>query len=765
MEWRFTLSNSNYGDLVLSDEPIGWSEIALNIKRDMKWHGVFFEYAVALQFYGEGYSYLKTAYNAKGINEYIEIWVDVKCDGDADFERFFTGKLLLAKLVFDCTDNCLASCPIEQAGCLMGFKNRIDQDVDINSNKDFDGNALDVYSKLPFYLEMLPKSIILRGVANQLNTDYDALNEQYSITQVISAGIGTQTKTGAGYLTLPIHNITLNEIGLSEATANISDTPGGVPVILTAEKSGLFNFDVVIERIDMSISALTVAAQAICSDIAPLLVNADFVIVVNNVVVFSDVFYADFTCNGEYKFILNSAIHWNVDQYLSLGDEVKIGVIITCSGDWHMDAFVTRDLKFVFNSNNSYISAQNPGYEGRVATSINIKETILTDPTITSAFAINETISRVVEAITDNCMKAKSDYFGRTDSQPYASNEDGCGSLEILTKGLLLRQFPIENTVMGISFQDLFDSLNAIHNLGFGIEPDADRPTYDRIRVEPMEYFYDSSVILTCDNVPNITKRVMAEWYPSTIEIGYAKWETENSMGLDEFATKRNYRSTLKEIKNNVSKVCKFIASGYSIEVTRNIEYSLDSTKDWRLDNEIFIVCVRRGEAGALVVEQGIDCADTVNMTDIIDPDTVYNYRISPIRNLMRWTKAFMAAYFNDINGADAKFIFTNGNGNFIAAGELINGCFEEAAKIAENADINIAAFDTAGDGAPIYKNELDDFEYPLSLSDYNLIKANPRGIIEYRENSSVAFRQGYVYSIQYKPNDGKTIFTLLPKY
>ncbi len=753
MKWKFTLSNAIEGDLELSEEPIGWADIVMNMKRDMKWHGVFFEYAISLRFYEEGYDFIKNIYDTQGIDALVEILVEQQCEDAADFEEYFNGKLLMGKCIFDCKDDCIVDVPIEQSGCLMKFKNRLDQSVDLSANKDFDGNSLTAYTKLPFSMNMKPKAIVYRSVSESSS---DNLSLYVGNSQTIANGVGTQSVVNWDYLGLSLANYAINELSLNETEPFYTDSLPSIPSVGIIPYSGSYVFAVSLN--DFSVRLRIFTSAGLVGGTAYY--NCSLGLYINNSLVASTPVIGttyDDALTSSYVTINASNIVLNHTQSANQGDDIKVALRIEEGGTFHRHLFNNQSVDF------DYLGiGTSPAYQAFIDSEINVKGTILTAETPCDVFAINETLSRIVEAITIDCMRVKSNYFGRTDSQPYTSATDGCGSLEVLTKGLLLRQF---ESNMPVTFEDCFNSLSAIHNIGLGIEPDADRPGYDRVRIESMEYFYDSAtILLDCDNVPAIKKKVMAEWFPSTINIGYEKWETESSMGLDEFCTRRSYRTTLSEVKNNITRQSKFIASGYSIEVTRNKEYVQDSTKDWRLDNDIFIICVKRS-GGNLVVEQGSDCADTANMTDIIDPNSIYNYRISPVRNFMRWMKAYLSVYFSDINAANAKFIFTNGDGNFLEKGELINGCVQEGDRIAENDDLDISVFDTAADGTPIFKNELHEFDYPLSIADLNLIRANPRGLIRYRKQSTDAWSEGYIYSIAHKPNTAVTTFTLLPKF
>lgn len=753
MKWQFTLSNATKGSLVLSDsdEPIGWADIVLNVKRDMKLHGVFFEYAINLKFYGEGYSYLREVYEVQGVDAYVELLIESKCSDTDSFEEFYTGKLLIGKLIFLSEDDCICECPIEQSGCLMQFKNRMDQAVNLNANEDFSNNALDSYTNLPVNIELLPKAIVLRELADITDSESGTnIPEHDAPTQSIGAGVGTQNVDFFQYLIVPTGTLTLNELNVNEIlTSAIVDSTSSVPLIAIAPISGSYNVNVNIPTLDFA--AISVGDEPANS----FLLVGTFYITVNGVSVYSDTVISTST---QGRHVLNGLL-WNQDILLNESDVLKAFIAFQVTANYDRKLLEEYDVYIKWNDNDTLSPLP---YSAVIFSDIDITAKILSDSTMCDVYAVNEALSRTVEAITDDCMRVKSNYFGRTDSQPYTSEEDGCGSLECITKGLLIRNFPTSETVMAVSFKQMFDALNSIHNIGVGPEPDTNRSGYEWMRVEPMEYFYDSTVLLSLDNVPSIKKRVMPEWYVSTVEFGYEKWETENSMGLDEFCTKRNYRTTLKDIQKEVSNTCKFIASGYSIEVTRQKQYIDESTTDFRYDNDVFIICLRRS-SGDLVVEQGINCADS--LTNIIEPDSIYNYRISPIRNLMRWIKAYMAVYFHDINASNSKFVFTNGDGNFLASGELINGCFAEDGAVAENGDISISTFLNSDYAKPIFKFEVDEFEYPMSLTEYKIVKSNPKGTIEYRQKETDTFSEGYIYSIQYKPNDGIAVFNLLPKY
>ena len=116
---------------------------------------------------------------------------------------------------------------------------------------------------------------------------------------------------------------------------------------------------------------------------------------------------------------------------------------------------------------------------------------------------INEAMSRCVESYTNGNMFVYSDYFGRTDAQPQSSVVTGYGGLEAITNGLHIRGCVMpdgsQKPKFSLSMKEIFDSLNAIHNIGMGLELTTAAPAapniYNslapyRLRVEPFEWSF-----------------------------------------------------------------------------------------------------------------------------------------------------------------------------------------------------------------------------------------------------------------------------------
>ena len=197
--------------------------------------------------------------------------------------------------------------------------------------------------------------------------------------------------------------------------------------------------------------------------------------------------------------------------------------------------------------------------------------------------------------------------------------------------------------------------------------------------------------------------------------------------------------------------------------MTRLQSFADTGAADTKYDNDTFILCLEQDVYaytypyvyGGYVVEQG-GITDSANM---FDPDTVINFRISPIRNMMRLAKSIFGAYriFTD---SESKIVLSSGDGNLLAEGWLsLDDCTPENAAISESDDIVGEIYEREEYLEPIIRPESIIFEYPMSLSDFKRIKANPYGYINHCDGT------GYITKIIYKPNDGKASFELRNKY
>lgn len=435
------------------------------------------------------------------------------------------------------------------------------------------------------------------------------------------------------------------------------------------------------------------------------------------------------------------------------------------------------------------------------------------------SWAVHESLTRLVEFYTNDCLRVQSDFFGRpnsfegaddpdyqnpyiegtninvdppctpdstmttTEMQKYQRECAGCGAWTVITNGVNLRSF---GNGFFLSFDDLFQALDCVFNIGVGYN------TYDpaNLRIEAKEYFYRRNIVMTLYPDPKESgfKRMsVAQMYYNTFVTGYAESLKDEVNTIDEFNTKREYSLAVRNATDSLTKQCEFIASGYAIEYQRRQRYSVDS----QFDDSNFIVCVgqsvdinhldRNGLPYHMYrVEIGVDSPQTKNPNPLpiapfgfIDPATVYNWRISPFFNTLRWLNVLKATLYRKKNGGEIDF--SKGETNYFCGGneyEFNPACDFGATGYGSGKNdygygsgINHFENDTIYPvditqkrTAQIWENEMVEFKQVVSFLDFMRLMADPHGTILVNDE---AF---FLKRFQFKMN-GESKFTLLKAF
>lgn len=819
MNWTFYINDTEV------DEPQGLSELILNIKRNEVWHGVFFEASeTELTFYGTGAAILKAEKQANGLSSAATYRMEADCDTSTEvLEGSFDFGTYLEK----CGNDCAVQISVEKSGCVMTMNNRYEQDVDLSKTTAFDNETLlEDYNGLNFEIELLPQQISIGDEAEM---------SESSISEVISDSPNWTDSTGfndyIGY-TAPAFPVITNEslgsfnsspiiqiCGPLEGVANRPPYPDfptaiGTSTLVGDIECGLESSEVTYRLKGSYDTVISGASQlGMRIKLFKLPNGLDGTVAANWTEEYAQIIFS-VTATASDTFDISGTIPVTIEQ----GDFFYFGILTTGTNLAGIDYFTF---------------SQDPECFFKILTSATC------DSTDAEVSLINETGSRIVEAITDGCLTLKSDYYGRTDSKPYASESDGCGSLRVLSNGLRLRNAETSNHF--ISLRDFFNGLRGIDNIGMGIEENTVLTGNEWLRIEPVEYFYQNIKILEIDLIPEAQSALEPTSGYSTVKIGYDKWEVDTVNGLNEFNSNKIFRTSLKTINNELNAQSNFVAGGIPIEITRQQSFAVTGSADTKYDNDTFIICVTRDGTysvtfdaagnkmtfytsgtgdefliGSITIAGTVsnngartilstsllsvpgqrvqveitfvggattdEVSDTVTFTgitstgmfvekgnidnaaNIFSPSTAYNWRIRPFYNLMRWFKSIAQSYINLSNTA-SKLFFASGTGNYIAEGELTSPdiCKLENAVVAENDSLSKNEFNDT-DWTPIFKAESISFNYPLSISDYLAIKANPYGYINLQCGTGV-YEKAFIKSIAYKPAQGEAQFTLIKKW
>lgn len=852
MSFRFTILNNRTSVATVIDEMVGWDKNKVKISRDVEWHGIFFSRQGGdFSFYDNGEQVLKAEYDAYGCQGDMTLIIEEDCG--QGYELFDQGKFVFLKYYHSTGQDCFVKIPVEQMDDVMDIRNRFDQKVDLQSLVAFDEiTALTPYSKLSFPVLLPSKGIFIQD---------DFENDTAFTTPV--QGVPFNDNPG-GFANSEMGMI---EIGFdNQKSAEIGNAGTQLQSVYDCVLTGAGSFGC--DAFDRFTMSGTLGAEICPLQISPFV---NFQEGTRNYDAIDNPCQLDILSHGNIE-VLKGNINevWfvvailpknklgNADAdyiylskqmiYEAFGPGLPAGSTLSLNASYTNNNFNLQKGDRLYCFYTVYHFRTNADQDGSPGWNMTfdagnffrLTDISHTPATMANEFMINEAISRTVEVITNDHVRAYSEYFGRTDSQPYAHGSDGCGSLEAITDGLRIRRqenkIPGTTTPLAISLKGLFQGLNPIHNIGMGVEADPGRPGFNRLRVENWKHFYNTDIILECRNIKEIHRATFEKEIYSIFKFGFQKWEAEQYNGLDEFLTKREYRTMLKEVNNTLTQYSTFVGSGYALEITRRLGNS--SSSDWRYDKDVFINCLTRtrkfhvffdaaankmtfdtdtdgsefvgpatitvsgsasndgtrtifvtsiltvpgqpvqveiGFTGGVTVDEEsynvtfdivspaglfIELGNVTGPVNIIDPNTLYNYRISPVRNAMRWMNKVLESY--RVFDPAAKIVFTDGDGNYFAEGEMESMiCHLENAAIAENVTISVSIFADPTKAKPFLLPERVTYEYPMSSCDYKAVKANPGGMIYFENECEQGF--GYIDDIIFSPDEQKANFNLIP--
>ena len=651
-------------------EPIGWDSFETTIGRNEKSHGIGIEYSENdLKFYDDiSIALLKEAY-ADDINNIVLFSIEYNGDeqyrGSIDFTNYS-----------ECFDNYhYILTRILDVGIESKFFVRQEQKVNLNSLIAFDGSSLPEYSALK-------KNIILPSV-EMLYTSDTKREEDGAYSATVQSSLNGRKMV---MYSIPLGDIVMNEISdlnalteyvsfgesYSEWTDNTFNI--GHCVFRYVEQEGM---KLTSQEFDLKLylkGSISITSW----------VSGDTRVGISIVIIGEDGRIKQTLKNNEVGLIYQFDELFSYKVFLNAGDMIAIVYY----------AYINRS-SFIYDyeiqmsiSEGSYFSL----------TALN-----KTTGTTANVSMIHEVLSRIVEATTNGQITVKSDYYGRRDSNIHPTASDGEGSIRALATGLHIRN--ASDPLFTMSFVDIFKGIQPIDNVGYGFVWENG---VRLLRIEPYQWFYsDNTVILEVNSPKSKITSLETNNVFSILKIGYKKYETEGTNGLDAFLTEREYRTRQTITSVKMEQVSEFIADGYAIEQTRR---QGSSSKDWRYDNDIFIIQLKN-PLGEYSVEQGVLLSQ-----GLISRDTVYNARISPARCAKKWLNRLFGW-----SNKQEELIFTSGTGNINASTSMGP---TEIPLIDENGSFPAAPENT------VLRSEVTEFEYPITIAQYNAIITNPYGVI-----------------------------------
>lgn len=720
----------------IEKEPIGWDDFSVSLKRNEKSHGISAEFSeMSLRFWCyTSMVILRAAYNTD-IDSIVTFSVEKdgvqEYSGQVDFADYQNG--------FD-KYNYIAL-KVSEIGIQTTFNNRIEQKVNIDSLTAFDGAILPVYSNLNKVINLPAKAILMTSRSQNNNIYTQDIGEVTGNKDALIKGLFRIDLAFADNVYVELNDY----FGIGDSLL-INPVVGG----------------------NMYVNALPIFTQAAVED--------------------------GISISGGYtvKFKFKGSVK------LTYGNPIIQGVVLLHKGASREIVYQSTVVQSAANTNEIFFDVENivqiqsldtlffciqfllinDNWAHRVTLNMDsgnyfeIKALSIVPDTTSRLSFVHETMSRIAESISNNQLKVKSDYYGRSDSNINPAIANGYGSLKAISTGLRIRNALMSDgaiPALTLSFADIIKGLTPIDNIGYGLEKNGGALD---LRVEKWDYFYKSDVVLEISNPSKITRSLNPTDIISRFKVGYKKYTSGDTNSIDGFHSDREYRTRIKLVETLLDQLSEFISDSYAIEYTRRLALKKD-TKDWQYDADIFLF-VLKGIYRIYVTDPAsngsryeIDLGVTDSGNTIISSTTVYNARISPARIAMNWLNKI----FSFKKAASENLTYTSGTGNVTASFKpvitlSVPGVDPVKGNYTDNLTYhgsNNSVLNENGNfqsGSVILKPEtLTISEYPLTKSEYEIIKNNPYGTI------IVDGEPCYLKSLNYKFKTGIASFTLIPKF
>lgn len=719
---KLTYNNTEY---VIS-EPIGFDDLQSTIKRH-EYHGMGAEVSLGnLEFYGEAYEVIMEAYQ-DDIDS--EVLYEVS---DGDFV-IYSGKIDLSTCSVKQGDYRSVSAKVGEIGVKTTFNNRTDKDVDVDDPKTIDGDFVDTPTWQSLHIPM--KHLLYTNSVKQ-KTDV-----QYSSIPGGTTSGSTSNIPYAEYVHRYI-NVKLNGDYFSEFSQFSDETN-------TYETDSTDNIT------PQYISAQDHTTQYGSNTVANI--DAYFDI---------DVYVYSYSYQGSDNTIYFSVAAKDYNGNEIAGTEINIArnttdrwVNVKCSLSGNLSA--ANSIKFYLKCRSSH---------GRALFQFKIKkgsyyrmkmyDNLAEDSTSAKLLLVHDALNIVTHAISENGLAVKSDWY-RTPESHWNAGSVGGGALKALTNGYKIRNLYTEGDTkrnMPLSFKALIESLSALDCIGWGFSIEDGNLC---LRVERWDWFYKNDVILTLQNVAEITTDIYTDFIPTELKIGYKKYATlDQYNSIESPHGTRNFINGIKALTKAITAESEFVADNYAIEETRRARTQKDETEESTYDENIFVFELTRFINNVRYVIGHT----ALNATGVGRTQEFINAKLTPRHMAARWRDYLFAT------NNSTPFRFTTGEINYQAS----FGCYTETDTISGESFNSLKPFATTNPqkendnitySHAKFQAEKVSFSYPISVDEYKDVLENPYGLIRLTNSNGDVVKEGWIMDFKYKIEDGMTEFTLLTKY
>lgn len=703
-QFKYVFVSNSGGTLALKNDPIGWDDAKMILKRSRRSEGVILEVNFDYEFIKDGRKYIKNVFDQEGIEGDIAVQIFEFNRNTGRYEALTTQKIALADYKETETG---VKVDIESAGFIQKFMNQNDVKVDLFDRRTFDGTLMPVQGEEN-------TSILMHSL--KIEQTFAGKSEAFfddSGLNTIAASFNTGLPASL-FVQVSFENTTKDEINENFTI------PSGISSIDPLEDlRSHFKFE---RAGDYSINALKVNFE---------------------------IDYLEFNAFTPTGLTANTYIQIGNDRQLVESEDLGLplsGSRININHSWETVPFVFFNVKagdhcFVFTE---IVTDNSDTYwrSRRIETFTNTSELEIEALTSFQSTTVRhkmmfEAFERIAQYMTNQEDVLRSDFYDRTDR---GAAQDG--HLNAVTDGNALR---LRSRKMAISWKELFESEAIKHNLSYGFETDPLTGAMV-IRLEDRQYFYQRTEVLNLGEV-DFERTVARKKYFNVLQYGFKFQSREKPGTLEEFNTSREYNLPITQVEKTEKKISNFSSAGSEIETQRRLSFNSDEDGD--NDEKNFIIKVARDGMGGYIPEKAEDFDLVENLKDDENP---YNLKYSPARLIRNWGAEIRSI----LEFQTDKFLtFVKGEANTDLRTQLTG----ETEIIDEGADIAVSDLDE-----PYFRPIEFEIETTLTRDQFLTLKDNPYGVIKFSDRFGNNY-QGWLMECKADRANDKAEFVLLELY
>jgi len=251
-----------------------------------------------------------------------------------------------------------------------------------------------------------------------------------------------------------------------------------------------------------------------------------------------------------------------------------------------------------------------------------------TEPVIIKALRTKTLFDKIVSKISPN---------SGTQSNVLSS------SLEVITSGDAIRGIPFPK--MKTSFNNFFESMDALYNVGLDISSDV-------AILEKKDFFFRPIEMAVLSEVKDLKITPFKDGLASSIKTGYSDSSYDAENGRLEFNSTQEWTTPAVRVNKGLDLISPYRFDQFGIEELRIKQLSESTDNQTDTDNKwdkiIFGLCIKPtpDEFGIYDLEYATDYDE---VTGVVSRSSTYNLRVTPKKNLLKHMD-FIASSFFGIN-------------------------------------------------------------------------------------------------------------------